>query len=397
MPQSALKWLALAMMISTAMLLTTPMAAANYGFGSYVDTGHVDHVPTAEAIDEVRLCLIDEDGSDHWNNREPLVLRFSEECDRVGYDDRCIICLDDKEPGSEITTEDPAHGRFLIEIADYNLTYVDMAGEGGIDEANPTYIDLRNPQRERVDPGDLRLTAWHGYEALTTVEAGDQDIGASMDHITGDPLEFGDEGALMEGGDGFYLNTDGGSPGDELEHVPSDAIRLDTGVTNPTAAMIEEALADLGPQEGEPHLAVIAVDLLPEDPQPGGLLHIHITVEKQGSGPGDGTIETLLNGVLADARATPTLEPDDEAKLASTLPIPTDADQLHVSVGELVKNVTVSSTGSGEETTEEHEALGAQQADAATERQDKLDRAAVPSVPAGILLAAIAIAAARAD
>lgn len=394
--RTSARWIALGSTIA-AILLAAPLAGADYGFGSYVDSGQVDHAPTAEGVGDTSLCIIDQNGSDRWDEGEPLVIRFNNTCDRVEYEDRCLICLDDKDPGSEIEMDDPEYDRFLTDVDDHNLTYVDMAAEGELDPDNPTYIDIRNTQAERVDPGDVRLTSWQDHEALTTVEAGDSDVGASMSHITGDPLAVGDEDALMEGPDGLYLNTDGGTPGADLEHIPSDAIRLDTEVQEPIDAKIEEALAARQEPAGNATIRVTELTVRPDEPTAGGLVHVHLTVENQGDGAGTSTVETEMDDTLADARATPQLDPGQTARLAVTLPIADDTDEVEISAGPIERPLDVEPASETEPNEDERDGdeVQAQGTDETSDRRQPRDQASVPLLPAAGLVALLGLVAAR--
>jgi len=392
-PNTLPAWLLLA---SASLLLTVPAAGAeDYPFGSYVDTGDTDHVPAAEAVEDVRLCMIDEDGSDHWTEGEPLVLSFDGACDRVSYEDRCLVCLDDKGPGAEIEMADPEHDRFLTAVDDHNLTYVDMANENGVDPDNPTYIDLRNPQAERVDPGDLRLTSWKDHEALTTVEPGDADAGVPVSHVTGDPWDFNATDALLEQGDGFYLNTDGGTPGADFDHVPGDAIRLDDAVTDPARALIEDAMAEMGTETGEPNITAGQLAIEPTEASPGELVRIHVTAANHGQAAGAGTIDTALDGEVFDVRGTPTLEPGQQAKLVIPLPAPDAEGEVTVSVGSLEETLAIepAETEAGQADAEpETDEVEAQNASTEEPVEEPPEQASVPALPLAGLLAAIGFA-----
>lgn len=319
--------------------LVAPAAGAAYPFGSFVGAGDDDYTPHAEAVDTVHLCYIDTDGSDIYGAGEPLLLRFADACDRAAYDDRCLVCLDDKAPGSEIGTSDPEYDRFLSAIPDHNLTYVDVAGEGGIDPANPMYVDLQNVPGERVDPGDLRLTAWNGFEPLSVVDAGDPDVAASVDHVTGNPTEVGDEDTLYEAGEGLYLNTGGGTVGEDVRVVHEDHVRLNAEVPD-RAREAAEGLAPAEPQ-GTPNATVVGIEATPEPVTAGAPLFLTLTVENRGSAAGVALVRTHLDGRLVDARAAPALDPGAKTTLAATLPAPAEPGIVNVTAGMAAATVTV--------------------------------------------------------
>jgi hypothetical protein len=258
------------------------------------------------------------------------VLAFADACERVEHDARCLICLDYKPPASEIYVQDPEYDRNLHAV-DHNVTYLDVAGEGGVDPDNPTYLDLRNVGDQRVDPGDLRLTARADHEPLSLVEPGDADVAGSTLHVTGSSTERGDEDVLYEACDGLSLNTDGAAIGEDVLAVDADHVRLAPETPNRTAAA-EDPKAET--PTGAPDTTVVGLDVEPAPVEPANPVRLTLTVENRGQAAGPEMVTTNIAGQVVDTRLAPPIEPGNTTQLVVTLPAPAKPGTVNVTAGQ---------------------------------------------------------------
>ncbi len=298
------------------LLVGAPLAgAATYDMGTFVGKTDADYTPTAEAIGDLSLCYIDDDGSTSYTMAEPLVLAYTATCGEAAIDDRCLICLSDGPPGHEIGVQDAEYGRTL-HPATHNVTFVDLAGEGEVSDETPVYLDLFRIDADRVDVGDVRVTGYGDHGPMTVVQAGDADLAFGLSDLGGSQTRLGDTDVVYEAGDGVYLNADKGTIGMSDTMVEDTDIRLNADVVDPDASEVEPVAL------GAAELTVRGLDVDRSTLSTDERLVPTLTVENTGNTTGAGLVETTLDGQLVDARGSPTLAPGETARLVVTLPVP---------------------------------------------------------------------------
>lgn len=305
-------------------LLVPSAAASGYPFGSFVSKADFEYTPTAEAVTSVQLCFIDTDGSSAYEPSEPLILHFEDNCDRVAYEDRCLICLDDHAPGHEIEIQDRAYDRDLRTPADHAIRFTDRGGEGEVSDETPVYVDLFHVDQEKVHVGDVRLTGFGNHSPVSIVQPGDGDLAWPLSEIAGDETKFEQDDVVYEAGEGIYVNTDEEAIPDTDSFVEETDVRLNAGVPEPWASS--------NPAAEPANVTVTSLDA-PAEVTAGSPLRISIGVANTGSGSGSHLVETRIDGTVVDARGTPVLASGEATRLVATLVAPEEPEQITLRAG----------------------------------------------------------------
>lgn len=294
-------------------LLSAP-AAADYAPGTGVDKADADHFPAPSFL-ATALCFVDGDGDGAVDVDERLYLAYkTAACARVAGKDLRLVSSGAGAAASQVKgSGDADFSDPLAAVPAHALRFVDADGDGKHKRKDTAYLDLAGLAGATVGVGDLRLTARGDLPAFSVVRAGDADLGnplrewggAAGDEVGGDAVadaQFGEAGLVFEAGKGLYLNADG-SAGDTA--VEEGDVRLlevptpweDLAVGAPAVEVLETTASEAA-----------------------GLRLLTVRVRNVDDVTGSGVLETRVDGVVVDARATPTLAPGEEAVLVIALP-----------------------------------------------------------------------------
>jgi hypothetical protein len=332
----------LAALAALALLALAAPAGAVYAYGTIVDKNDYDFqqapsvrgtVPAAGKF--VLPCWADDDGDGRPTGAETiyLVIRtgLAATCDSVHAKDIRLTAHGSLAPGSVAKAGEadddarlsqlgspaaPAHAVRAFNDADLAAT---------VRKTDTVYLDLNGLGAPRVDVGDVRLSPFGAMKAGTRVAAGDPDLNNALVEFNGGAAKtLYTANMLYEFGKSFYLNADldaaaGGA-------VEEGDVRLTSAVPNP--------FADVAAGFGNPGRVVDGLRLSADAVRPGETFQAHVLVKNPAAKVGSALVETRLDGVLVDARGTPTLARDEAATLVVTLVAPAEPGQHKVQAGE---------------------------------------------------------------
>ena len=315
----------------TALLLLAPASQAAYAFGSIVDKNDYDFHPvpsirgtTPVAGKWIVPCFLDDDGNGRPNGQEPVYLGVMN-----GLTDGCGVGTNTKNvrlgafgplaAGTEVKATDADHGLVLAQLGTaaapaHAIRVANIDPATTVRKADTVYLDLNNLGSPSVDVGDLRLSPFGAHKSGTRVEAGDPDLNFPLIEFNGGAAKnLYTANMVFEFGRGWYLNADvdaaaGGA-------VEEGDVRLTNAVPNPMA----DALANVG----NPGPVGDGITLSKRTLAPGEMFQVHVQVRNPTAKVGSALVKTLLDGVLVDARATPTLAPNEVQTLVISLAAPT--------------------------------------------------------------------------
>lgn len=193
--------------------------------------GSGDLVHTLTSIAAHGACAIDEDGDGAYDAGEPVFVDVdSSTCaTNTEANDVRLTPSGGLAGGTIIRTSDADFNRPALNLAfSDNVRYYDANGDAAADTGDTIYLDLVSPASNRVDVGDVRLTAFGSTAGLTTVAASDGDLNLALQStgLSAGADEFGDvaslayfdaNGDVVFGvGDALYWNRDGVAPGAAL-------------------------------------------------------------------------------------------------------------------------------------------------------------------------------------
>ncbi len=321
-----------------ALLLLAPASQAAYAFGSIVDKNDYDFQPvpsvraTAPAAGKwVLPCFADDDGSGLANGQEPIYLGVMN-----GLTDGCGKTTNTKNvrltasgplaAGTEVKATDTDRDLGLTALpAGHAIRVANVDPATTVRKADTVYLDLTNLAALKVSVGDLRLTAFGEHKAGTRVAAGDSDMNWPLIEFNGGAVKtFYTANMVYEFGKGWYLNADvdalaGGA-------VEEGDVRLTGAVPNP--------MADVLANVGNPGPVGDGISFSKKTLAPGEMFQVSVQVRNPTTKVGSALIKTSLDGVLVDARATPTLVQNEVSTLVISLLAPQTPGQHKVTSGD---------------------------------------------------------------
>ena len=316
------------------LVLLAPASQGAYSFGSIVDKNDFDFQPvpsvrttTPAAGKWVLPCFGDTDGNGIVNDQESVYLAvlngLAATCNDGNTNTKNVRLtpVGSLAAGTEVKAADPDAGTRLTQLGTVavpghavRVVNVDLATT--VRKADTVYLDLMGSgsATPQVGIGDLRLSAFGAHKAGTRVQAGDADYNMYLQEFNGGaPKSLYTVNMVYEFGKGWYLNADldaaaGGA-------VEEGDVRLTASVPNP--------LADVAANIGNPGQTVDGLSLSPDVARPGQLVLATVTVKNPTAKVGSGLVQTKVDGVVVDARGTPTLAQNE----VSTLVVPFFAPQ----------------------------------------------------------------------
>lgn len=318
-----------------ALLLIPAAHAVTFPYGTAVGAADYDYSPVAET-QKVALCFIDGNADGVPGPDEPVFLAT-----KVATNGVCpatlstpSILLDavyGRVAGSEISIDDTHFGsKAMTSLTGTHFVryWENGADTTKLDSKDTVYIDLRNVAAATVDVGDLRISpfvtpAGTTLAAGTFVANGDGDLARPLANIKGTARQMQDANVVYKAGSGLYLNSDVGKIGaldTTAAGCPASCPFGDIGVeTND----IRLNLKSVNPWTDAPMVVADHVELVQASVAPGQPFQVKVNAKNAGVGPGAGLIETRLDGVVVDARGTPTLGVNEVQTLVLTLIAPT--------------------------------------------------------------------------
>ena len=321
--------------------LAVPAQGA-YSFGTIVDKNDYDFqqapsirgtVPAAAKF--VLPCFVDEDGDGLATSKESVYLAvrtgLTQTCDQVRTKDIRLTGVGSYAGGTDVKTTDTDKGIMLTQLGTVAVpahavrVFNDVETLPTVRKTDTVYLDLGSVASSTVGVGDVRLTPMGAYKAGTRVQAGDTDHGKMLDEFNGGALKsLYTANMIFEFGNGWYLNADvdaaaGGA-------VEEGDVRLTGTVPNP--------FADIAANVGNPGKVVESLSFSADVVPAGTPFQAYILVKNPTVKVGSALVETRLDGVLVDARGTPTLAKDEAATLVLTLTAPLTPGQHKVQAGE---------------------------------------------------------------
>jgi hypothetical protein len=324
------------------LLLAAPVAHAAYAFGTMVDKNDYDFqpVPTVRptvptAGKWVLPCFADADGNGIVNDLEPVYLvvlnGLAATCTTNSVKEKSFR-LSPAGPyaaGSEVKLADQDGARALTVLAAgaHALRVANMDNLATVRKADSVYLDLNNPgaAAPQVDIGDLRLTPYGTLKAGTRVAAGDADLNFHLsDFASAGAKTFYTSNMVYEFGKGWYLNADldaaaGGA-------VEEGDVRLTATVPNP--------FADVTANIGNPGNVVDGLNVSDDVLAPGQSFQAFVTVKNPTAKIGSALVRTSIDGVVVDARGTPSLVQNEVQTLVLTLTAPTEVGRHKLMAGD---------------------------------------------------------------
>lgn len=310
----------------TALALTLLMpaaSAANYKFGTPVEAVDFDFSLSASAAATSALCFVDTDGNGRVNLGERIVLaRGRAVCDTLMGKDIRLTASGAFAAGTEAKATD-SDATALTPVPANAARYFDADGDAKFRKADTMYLDLTSIPSSQVSVGDVRLSPFGSLPAGSFVMSGDGDLNMPLTDLPGGPVDLAaTANTILSSGKGVYLNAN--SRGSAPSVIREGDLRLNGAVANP--------FDNPGPQTGQPKLEVTRINASPTI-SAGQAYQVFVAVKNADKVTGSGLLETRIDGLLVDARGTPTLAPGESATLAITLVAPVTPGYLELDVG----------------------------------------------------------------
>jgi MYXO-CTERM domain-containing protein len=327
-----------------ALLLLAPFGQAAYSYGSIVDKNDYDFQPVPAVRGTVPAagkwvvpCFVDLDGNALPNDDGEhvyLAVRngLAATCSEVREKDVRLTAVGPYAAGTESkgwVDVDATTGLTQLGTPGVPLHAIRVFNDGDnaltLRKTDAVYLDLTNLGNLQVDVGDIRLSAAQGYKAGTRVMAGDKDVNFPLFELNGGATKtFYTANMVYEFGKSWYLNADldaaaGGA-------VEEGDLRLTATVPNP--------FADVAAGFGNPGQTVDGLSLSPDVAKPGQLVLATITVKNPTTKVGSGLVKTSVDGVVVDARGTPTLAQNEVASLVVPFFAPQEPGRHKVQAGD---------------------------------------------------------------
>lgn len=331
-----------AALAALAMLTLVPTVQAAYGFGSIIDKNDYDFQPvptvrpTAPSAGKwVMPCFADADGNGIVNDLEPVYLvvlnGLAATCTTNSVKEKSFR-LSPTGPypaGTEVKAADQDGARVLtvLTAGAHAIRVANMDNLATVRKADTVYIDLNNAASAtpQVDVGDLRLTPYGPLKAGTRVAAGDADLNFYLgDFASAGAKTFYTANMVYEFGKGWYLNADldvaaGGA-------VEEGDVRLTATVPNPFADVIANI--------GNPGNVVDGLNVSDDVLAPGQAFQAFVRVKNPTAKIGSALVKTSIDGVVVDARGTPSLVQNEVQTLVLTLTAPSEPGRHKLTAGE---------------------------------------------------------------
>jgi hypothetical protein len=315
-----------------ALVLLAPASQGAYAFGTIVDKNDYDFqqapairgtTPTAGKW--IVPCFADEDGSGTPNGQDSIYLGVMN-----GLADGCGVNTNTKNvrlstvgsfaAGTDVKATDADNNVVLGQLGTagapgHAIRVLNIDPAATVRKADTVYLDLTGLGASTVSIGDLRLSPFGDHKAGTRVANGDADLNFPLIEFNGGATKtFYTPNMVFEFGKGWYLNADvdalaGGA-------VEEGDVRLTSGVPNPMA----DALASVA----NPGPVGDGLTFSNKTVKPGEVFQVYVQVRNPTTKVGSALVKTSLDGVLVDARGTPTLVQNEVQTLVISLIAPSE-------------------------------------------------------------------------
>lgn len=247
--------------------------------------------------------------------------------------------------GSALSITGPAPGQFAHALRYYE----DGTDASKLDAKDTLYVDLVDLGTPTVSPGDLRITTvttpkgtFAGGQLVKPGDGDESRLLANIRPATAPATKLASTASMVyKAGSGYYVNSDAGA----LMGVSTcAALPCTPSVTGDVG--VESGDIRLNPKAANPlsDTAIVLpdkVEILQAKVAPGQPFQVKVTAKNTGRGAGAGLVETRIDGAVADARGTPTIEPNGAATLVLTLIAPATPGQHIVKSGTFADFLTV--------------------------------------------------------
>lgn len=403
-------------------LLAPAAQAVEFPFGSAVGAADYDlsPLPSASSADlRYALCVIDLNGDGTAGSEDYILLLL-----KTAVAGTCpanlaanlnsallLNTVGGLLAGTEIKIgHDIAGSRFTPGAQHpHALRYYESGTDASkLDAADTLYLDLVGiaDATPSVGNGDLRLstvtTSKGTFLAGQLVKSGDADESRVLSNIRAASAPatklVSTTNMVYKAGSGYYVNSDFGaimgvSTCAALPCTPS--VTGDVGVERDDFRLNPKAVNPLS------DVAIVLPDkvqLVQASVAPGQPFQVKVTAKNSGRAAGAGLLETTIDGVVVDARGTPTIEPNGVATLVVTLIAPATPGQHVVKSGTFADFLTVSGQAAGSDMASLQAQIAALQTQVAELESDGSNGAAASSLgapsaaPALVLLGLVGLA-----